>query len=660
MANGGNIFESLHFEFEKLLIGTILGPCLLCWKSWETTATVSYDPHNTPSHRGCVTCAVHAVHVGSRLATLDHIASSASRPPLILSPPPRLARPSRPVAPSHSMPFPTKDTPSRAGYTGARTVARSPTFTAGHRAELRSAMAALRNPDEAGVAPSEAEDHGPPEPSPAAWPEAGLTVPVAPVFASARPRRGTTVEPAHVADIPADNPLADANFTPVTRVCDDAPASTWPVRRPTRPCPPSLSTPRASVAKAGLQSSVPGPPTRTRTAPTIPRPPKLSTTSRSRKSIAVLEIAAVGAAEDVPERRQRVPVTWTGEKTVPRAPIFTARPPRPVTVTSKVPTPAQRVTRSAEERRAAFERLTAPRPALGVRGSGTADGGPSLPKRASAPVIRGEDRRAIFERLTRSRQSTTLGNNRSIDCCSDPASRSTTGGGEDRDQCTSRRPYSARGAATGCNPLQSRCSNAQNQSYVPGRTVPKPFQLKSVELHDAAIVKFEEQKHRDSIRLEEKRRFRAVPLRADMLEGPTFIPTLAPPELVVTETDGSFCRASDVRAESRAEFEAQNRERIERETVAKAAAEAANEALLERKRVEEYNEKRFRARPLPLFRPEDSVLPPVPAPLPPTSPHTPYLATRSRTRALALLREKTERAGGGGTDLFGESSSLTP
>jgi Targeting protein for Xklp2 (TPX2) domain len=623
------------------------------------------------------------------------------------------------------MPFLGQDTPSRAGYTGAATAARSPCLTSGHRAELRRAMAALRDPSDADAKDASARPAAP------VWPAGGPTRPVAPALAAAR------AWPADGGD-EADNEDGDGggsggiDFTPLPR------SQAWPTSRPTRPRPPSLSVPRATVTVAhGTGGSaaearrpqsqvwsghtIPRAPTFStvsrsaaptgasdpqqpeaaaatrrsqsqvwtgRTVPrapmlstmsrsaasastdpkqpetdgetrqplsqnwsghTVPHAPTLSTTSRSRKYVAfnMGETLADGGSEEVPAPRA-APV-WSGAGTIPRPPSFSARRlPQSVNIACQQVATPSKPSRSVEERRAAFERLTRPRqpPAAVTRIANPM--GP-FTRKSSTPAIRGEDRRAIFERLTRPR----LNPPQEIGF----AENATVGTGPTAQVAASVARYNARPTATrgfphsgpdssrfsvrtASNPtvLQSRRQNVPATQYVPGRTVPRPFRLKSVELHDAAMAKFEQQVKRESALLEQKRRYQAVPLREDMLKGPTFEPKFAPQDQIVTVPEEDFCCRSDMRALSRAEFEERTRARVEEDERAKREAAAAREELFEQQLAAKYQVQRFRARPVPTFHLSAATLPRLPPSLPPTSPHTPHLSTRFRTRSAALAR----------------------
>lgn len=570
------------------------------------------------------------------------------------------------------MPLGDQGTPCRAGYSGVPTQARSPHFVAGHRAELRSAMAALRDPLQPAV--SAVADGVPEQTSVPAWPDSGPTVPVAPAFTAIRVRRGQGGDDAGEEDVHRanDDEVSDGNgevacFTPLVQASTSADSTTsWHECGPTRPYPPSRSVPRASVASGNALRTQKPPTAQARQSQphswrgrTVARSPVLTTTSRTRKSV------AVAAGEDpltanLPARR--APSAWTGAGTIPRAPTFAAgRPPRPVSVAEPAAAAAPKPARSALERRAAFERLTRPRAKPTAAFTYAGQGGGALPKSGSAPVIRGEARRAIFERLTRPRQgpgdqgdsaAEDSGRLRSSALARAPAA-AFRGHSAAANEVLQTRPSSSRfPIRTASNPsaLRERSQNVPSQSYVPGRTVPKPFRLMSVELHDAATAKFEERVKRESVLMDQKRRYHAVPLRADMLEGPTFQPTLAPPDQVVTVAEDSFCRQSDMRAASRADFEERTKARIEEDDAAKQEAAAAREAKLEHQRLAQYNERRFRARPAPKFREEDATLPPVPPPLAPTSPHTPHFAPRTRrmhTRSMSRLRKPDSESEGG-------------
>jgi hypothetical protein len=255
---------------------------------------------------------------------------------------------------------------------------------------------------------------------------------------------------------------------------------------------------------------------------------------------------------------------------------------------------------------------------------------------ASAPTAR--DRRAAFERLTRPR---------ALPAVDDP--------GDGRDASSRQAPRRPAELFTGrptvtkefslsvsnvtrfaprpasAPVLRPRAQNSVALEYKPSRTVPQPFKLKSVELHDAAAARFAQQQRIDEQALEAKRRYQAVPLRADMLDGPTFVPTLAPPDQVVTVANGSFCRQSDVRAECRAAFDAHTRERLVTEEGERERAAAVRAAAQERERRTTFREQCFRANPVPSF--EMVEIPKGPPAWEPTSPHTPHLSTKQRSRS---------------------------
>jgi hypothetical protein len=147
-------------------------------------------------------------------------------------------------------------------------------------------------------------------------------------------------------------------------------------------------------------------------------------------------------------------------------------------------------------------------------------------------------------------------------------------------------------------PLQESKS-VNLQDYNPHGTVPKPFRLKSAVLHEAAVARRRAFLEREDRELQERRRYKAIPLCQDMLDGPTFMPTLPLPEDSVTVPYENYCTASAERAEIRADFEEHTKARIAEEEEFAAKAAAAREASAERKRRSEYEAKKFRARPVP-------------------------------------------------------------
>lgn len=165
-----------------------------------------------------------------------------------------------------------------------------------------------------------------------------------------------------------------------------------------------------------------------------------------------------------------------------------------------------------------------------------------------------------------------------------------------------------------------------------GRTEPEPFNLASLKLHEEAVARHQAQLAQEETRVTAQRCYRALPLRQDMLDGPTFIPVLLPPEHSVTIPDEQYCTHSDERAIRRAEFDEHTQKRLQDEAAAREAAAAAREHAEEERLRVEWNTHMFRARAMPDFdaiRQRNSMAE-RPCGLRPTSPHTPANLTKTR------------------------------
>jgi hypothetical protein len=171
------------------------------------------------------------------------------------------------------------------------------------------------------------------------------------------------------------------------------------------------------------------------------------------------------------------------------------------------------------------------------------------------------------------------------------------------------------------------------QNFDPNaRTVPAPFDLKSVELHDRARARWQIEQKRVERELDERRKYRALPLRKELLEGPTFVPVLGVPEESVTVPDEDFCTNSDARAATRAQFDMYTAARLDNEAKLMALSNAAREKAEEERRRALWISHAFRARGVPASHYEIDH-PPVPSPpYPPTSPHTPGVLRRTLGR----------------------------
>lgn len=92
------------------------------------------------------------------------------------------------------------------------------------------------------------------------------------------------------------------------------------------------------------------------------------------------------------------------------------------------------------------------------------------------------------------------------------------------------------------------------------------------------------------------RGFKATPLSAAMMAGPTFVPTLGV-RPVTTPVDA--CTASSTRAQERAQFDIENRIRQDQLEFERAEKAAAREAAEDEARRQHWRENQFRARPVP-------------------------------------------------------------
>jgi hypothetical protein len=164
------------------------------------------------------------------------------------------------------------------------------------------------------------------------------------------------------------------------------------------------------------------------------------------------------------------------------------------------------------------------------------------------------------------------------------------------------------------------------------RTVPAPFDLKSVELHDRARARWQIEQERLERELDERRKYRAVPLRKELLEGPTFVPVLGVPEDSITVPDDDFCTNSDARAATRAQFDMNTAARLENEANLMGLANAAREKAEEERRRAMWVSHAFRARGVPASHYEIDHPPVSSPPYRPTSPHTPVVLRRTQER----------------------------
>lgn len=311
---------------------------------------------------------------------------------------------------------------------------------------------------------------------------------------------------------------------------------------------------------------------------------------------------------------------------------------------------------------AAFARLTRPKTPAGFVNPDSCE---NREASSSRPALSKEQREEAFARLTRPRPAT--------------AASKTAPEGQDEKLATSKR-FSGQPtvishfnlSVSNRKPLEAAVqppskpkvlgSRETNIQCLPfdGKTVPKPFCLKSLDLHESAKARLSERIRAEEIELAKRRSFKATSLSVELLDGPTFVPKLEPASEVCTVPQ-LFSGYSGIRAERRATFDEENQERIAREEREKKQADAARIAAERKAAKENWRKNAFRARPVPDFvaitqAAEEAALS---APqFEPTSPHTPFLATRLRFRVSDSVMERNQDSQIAMTSSMDDSISL--
>lgn len=130
-----------------------------------------------------------------------------------------------------------------------------------------------------------------------------------------------------------------------------------------------------------------------------------------------------------------------------------------------------------------------------------------------------------------------------------------------------------------------------------GRTVPHPFPLQGVNKHEEVMESLQRRQQLDEAEARRSRMFEPVPLREEILEGPTFIPSRSDPNLL---TD-PVCLLPDAEQRSMRTlaYLAAQRERMEELEMRKmqAAREREDRELEDAERV--WQQRRFKPRPIP-------------------------------------------------------------
>lgn len=538
------------------------------------------------------------------------------------------------------MPLNIAETPSRAKYDGSKTVAQSPNLVTSQRCELRAALAALNESSDSESTTLEAREI----PS---WPSGRPTKPRSPVLSTSQRGQAT----AGNLDSEENIPLHEPDVTDIE----------WPLSHRTRPRSPSLLTSRRSTrfqdsvgqsTRPPLQRNASSTSTWPATGLTRPRPPSLSI-PRVRNSTGTppahrSSIATAGRASDIENRGStNAEGQWSGLPTRPRAPqLSAARTRRSQSVAEFGPSgPSQKRSGrilSKADRDAAFARLTRPKAPAGLT---IANPQANRDSAFARPVLSKEERDAAFARLTKPRRPPSVP--QKDDEAQQGAKALVSSHFSGRPATVSDISSSAGNptsleASFGSTPpvLQSREVNVQYPA-TGLRTVPKPFALKSVELHESAKVRLSERVRAEEIELAKRRSFKAAPLALDLLQGPTFVPKL-PPATEVCTVPEQFPGHSEERAKSRAAFDEENQDRIARENEERKAREAARALAEQIAAKKEWRSRAFRARDVPDFAAIEQAQKEAAAAVPPfepTSPHTPFLATKMRSLGTAVTPE---------------------
>lgn len=127
-------------------------------------------------------------------------------------------------------------------------------------------------------------------------------------------------------------------------------------------------------------------------------------------------------------------------------------------------------------------------------------------------------------------------------------------------------------------------------------TVPEPFKLASVELHEARMMKIHSKRKAEQEEAEKRRVLHPTPLNRKMLEGPMFVPCLDKKNL--TDPVDLLPWAAERRERTLA-YEAAQRARVEEMEAMKEIVRKQRELAEEEKMREDYERKRFRPRPVP-------------------------------------------------------------
>ncbi|PXF43087.1 hypothetical protein BWQ96_07173 [Gracilariopsis chorda] len=127
-------------------------------------------------------------------------------------------------------------------------------------------------------------------------------------------------------------------------------------------------------------------------------------------------------------------------------------------------------------------------------------------------------------------------------------------------------------------------------------TVPKPFKLASVELHEARMKKICAKRKAEQEEAERRRVLHPLALNREMLEGPTFVPCLDKKNLTMPV---DLLPWAAERRERTLAYEAAQRARIEEMEAMKEIAQRQRELAEEERLREDYERKKFRPRPVP-------------------------------------------------------------
>lgn len=130
-----------------------------------------------------------------------------------------------------------------------------------------------------------------------------------------------------------------------------------------------------------------------------------------------------------------------------------------------------------------------------------------------------------------------------------------------------------------------------------GRTVPRPFPLQGVNKHEEVVESLQRRQQLAEAEERRSRMFEPVPLREEILEGPTFIPSRSDPNLLTDPV--SLLPDAEQRSKRTLAYLAGQRERMEEMERRKtqAAREREDRELEDIER--EWQQRRFKARPMP-------------------------------------------------------------